>query len=70
MAITIIFAVSSSLLLALTVVPVLLKIMEEKNFLNLNNSKNTGFSNEKIYKNYESFLKWSFHKPLEHSFLL
>ena len=32
MAITIIFAVSSSLLLALTVVPVLLKIMEEKNF--------------------------------------
>ncbi len=63
MAITIIFAVSSSLLLALTVVPVLLKIMEEKNFLNLNNSKNTGFSNEKIYNNYESFLKWSFHKP-------
>lgn len=63
MAITIIFAVSSSLLLALTVVPVLLKIMEEQNFLNLNNSKNTGFSNEKIYKNYESFLKWSFHKP-------
>jgi len=63
MAITIIFAVSSSLLLALTVVPVLLKIMEEKNFLNLNNSKNTGFSNDKLYKNYENFLKWSFHKP-------
>ena len=35
MAVTIIFAVTSSLLLALTVVPVLLKIMEEKNFLNL-----------------------------------
>ena len=63
MAITIIFAVSSSLLLALTVVPVLLKIMEEKNFFNLNNSKNSGFSNDKIYKNYEKFLKWSFHKP-------
>ncbi len=63
MAITIIFAVSSSLLLALTVVPVLLKIMEEKNFLNLNNSKNTGFGNDKLYKNYENFLKWSFHKP-------
>ena len=63
MAITIIFAVSSSLLLALTVVPVLLKIMEEKNFFNLNNSKNSGFSNDKIYKNYEMFLKWSFHKP-------
>ncbi len=63
MAITIIFAVSSSLLLALTVVPVLLKIMEEKNFFNLNNSKNSGFSNDKLYKNYEKFLKWSFHKP-------
>ncbi len=63
MAITIIFAVSSSLLLALTVVPVLLKIMEEKNFFNLNNSKNSGFSNDKIYENYEKFLKWSFHKP-------
>ncbi len=63
MAITIIFAVSSSLLLALTVVPVLLKIMEEKNYFNLNNSKNSGFSNDKIYKNYEKFLKWSFHKP-------
>ena len=63
MAITIIFAVSSSLLLALTVVPVLLKIMEEKNFFNLNNSKNSGFNNDKIYKNYEKFLKWSFHKP-------
>ena len=63
MAITIIFAVSSSLLLALTVVPVLLKIMEEKNYFNLNNSKNSGFSNDKIYENYEKFLKWSFHKP-------
>ena len=37
--------------------------MEEKNFFNLNNSKNSGFSNDKIYKNYEKFLKWSFHKP-------
>ena len=63
MAVTIIFAVTSSLLLALTVVPVLLKIMEEKNFLNLNNSTNSGFNNERLYKKYKNFLEWSFHKP-------
>lgn len=39
MAITIILAVTSSLFLALTVVPVLLKTMEESNFLALNKSE-------------------------------
>tara|TARA_A100000164_G_scaffold36818_1_gene28209 strand:- start:6216 stop:9275 length:3060 start_codon:yes stop_codon:yes gene_type:complete len=64
MAITVIFAVTSSLFLALTVVPVLLKIMEENNFLNLNNSKKTGFNNEKLFSKYKDFLEWSFQKPL------
>ena len=63
MAITVIFAVTSSLFLALTVVPVLLKIMEENNFLNLNNSKKTGFNNEKLFSKYKDFLEWSFQKP-------
>ena len=64
MAITVIFAVTSSLFLALTVVPVLLKIMEENNFLNLNNSKKTGFNNEKLFSKYKDFLEWIFQKPL------
>tara|TARA_A100001011_G_scaffold294156_1_gene306183 strand:- start:6117 stop:9176 length:3060 start_codon:yes stop_codon:yes gene_type:complete len=64
MAITVIFAVTSSLFLALTVVPVLLKIMEENNFFNLNNSKKTGFNNEKLFSKYKDFLEWSFQKPL------
>ena len=64
MAITVIFAVTSSLFLALTVVPVLLKIMEENNFLNLNNSKKTGFNNEKLFSKYKDFLEWNFQKPL------
>ena len=63
MAITVIFAVTSSLFLALTVVPVLLKIMEENNFLNLNNSIKTGFNNEKLFSKYKNFLEWSFQKP-------
>jgi len=63
MAITIILAVSSSLFLALTVVPVLLEVMEESNFLNLNNSKNSGFSNPKLLSSYKTFLDWAFLKP-------
>ena len=63
MAITIIIAVTSSLFLALTVVPVLLKTMEESNFLNLNQSKNIGFSHQRLRTNYEAFLIWAFHKP-------
>jgi multidrug efflux pump subunit AcrB len=63
MAITIILAVSSSLFLALTVVPVLLKTMEESNFLNLNKSKNIGFSHQGLRSRYRAFLVWALFKP-------
>ena len=63
MAITIILAVSSSLFLALTVVPVLLKTMEDSNFLNLNKSKNIGFSHEGLRTRYRAFLAWALFKP-------
>lgn len=63
MAITIILAVSSSLFLALTVVPVLLKVMDESNFLNLNSSKNCGYSSQKLLRHYKTFLDWAFFKP-------
>ena len=63
MAITIILAVSSSLFLALTVVPVLLKTMEDSNFLNLNKSKNIGFSHQGLRTRYRAFLAWALFKP-------
>lgn len=63
MAITIILAVSSSLFLALTVVPVLLKNMEDSNFLNLNKSENIGFSHQGMKASYNAFLTWAFSKP-------
>ena len=63
MAITIILAVSSSLFLALTVVPVLLKTMEDSNFLNLNKSENIGFSHQGLRSHYRDFLAWAFFKP-------
>ena len=63
MAITIILAVSSSLFLALTVVPVLLKTMEDSNFLNLNKSENIGFSHQGLRTHYRDFLAWAFFKP-------
>ena len=63
MAITIILAVSSSLFLALTVVPVLLKTMEDSNFLNLNKSKNIGFSHQGLRTRYRAFLAWTLFKP-------
>ena len=64
MAITIILAVSSSLFLALTVVPVLLKTMEDSNFLNLNKSENIGFSHQGLRTHYSDFLAWAFFKPI------
>ena len=64
MAITIILAVSSSLFLALTVVPVLLKTMEDSNFLNLNKSENIGFSHQGLRTHYRDFLAWAFFKPI------
>ena len=63
MAITIILAVTSSLFLALTVVPVLLKTMEDSNFLNLNKSQNSGFSHPGMCDQYRKFLAWAFYKP-------
>ena len=64
MAITINLAVTSSLFLALTVVPVLLKTMEESNFLALNKSENNGFTQHSLRKGYRDFLGWAFSKPL------
>ena len=63
MAITIILAVSSSLFLALTVVPVMLKTMEDSNFLNLNKSENIGFSHQGLRSRYRAFLAWALFKP-------
>jgi|TARA_B100001094_G_scaffold66517_1_gene62700 multidrug efflux pump subunit AcrB len=63
MAITIILAVSSSLFLALTVVPVLLKTIDESNFLNLKKSKNEGYININILNKYKTFLNWALIKP-------
>ena len=63
MAITIILAVTSSLFLAVTVVPVLLKTMEDSNFLNLNKSQNSGFSHPGMRDQYRKFLAWAFYKP-------
>jgi multidrug efflux pump subunit AcrB len=63
MAITIILAVTSSLFLALTVVPVLLKTMEDSNFLNLNKSENIGFSHAGMRAKYRACLAWAFFKP-------
>jgi multidrug efflux pump subunit AcrB len=64
MAITIILAVTSSLFLALTVVPVLLKTMEESNFLHLNKSSNIGFSHDGLIRSYRAFLLWALSKPV------
>ena len=63
MAITIILAVSSSLFLALTVVPVLLKMMEDSNYKKLKESANYGYQNKKILAKYQRFLEWAMFKP-------
>ncbi len=63
MAITIILAVSSSLFLALTVVPVLLKIIEQSNAFNLSKSKNVGFGHPILLARYRAFLYWALFKP-------
>ena len=56
-------AVSSSLFLALTVVPVLLKTIEDANIFNLNDSKNSGFSHLGMTTRYRALLHWGFFKP-------
>ena len=63
MAITIILAVSSSLFLALTLVPVLLKNIEDSNFKKLRESTNFGYQNQKILSKYKRFLDWALLKP-------
>ena len=44
-------------------VPVLLKTMEDSNFLNLNKSQNSGFSHPGMRDLYRKFLAWAFYKP-------
>ena len=63
MALTVIMSITSSLVLALIMVPVLMSYMEKIPYFQNVEIHNEGYQNEKILKKYRSFLNWAFAIP-------
>ena len=63
MAKTVILSITSSLFLALYVVPVFLNYMENIKFFDKEMLSGTGYSNEKLLKRYRALLIWSYEVP-------
>ena len=63
MAVTVIFSITSSFLLALFVTPVLLNYMEKIEYFKDNKLALEGYSNAKLRMDYKTFLTWCFDKP-------
>ena len=63
MAKTVILSITSSLFLALYVVPVLLNYLDQIKFFEKEIFGGNGYSNEKLVQRYRSILTWSFDVP-------
>ncbi|MDA9113757.1 efflux RND transporter permease subunit [Gammaproteobacteria bacterium] len=63
MALTVIMSITSSLVLALLMVPVLMSYMEKIPFFKDVNISQEGYRNEKILNKYRAFLNWAFLVP-------
>ena len=63
MAKTVILSITSSLFLAIFVVPILLYYMENIKFFDKEKYSGTGYSNEKLAKRYKELLTWSYAVP-------
>nr|ABL97376.1 putative RND family efflux transporter [uncultured marine bacterium EB80_02D08] len=63
MAMTVIMSITSSLVLALLMVPVLMNYMEKIPYFKDADISNEGYSNEKILNKYRAFLNWAFLVP-------
>ena len=63
MAKTVILSITSSLFLALFVVPILLTYMEKIKFFDQERYSGTGYSNAKLLQRYKDLLTWSYAVP-------
>jgi multidrug efflux pump subunit AcrB len=63
MAMTVIMSITSSLVLALLMVPVLMSYMEKIPYFHNQDISQEGYRNEKILKKYRAFLNWAFLVP-------
>ena len=63
MAMTVIMSITSSLVLALLMVPVLMNYMEKIPYFKDTDISNEGYRNEKILNKYRAFLNWAFLVP-------
>ena len=63
MAVTVILAITSSLFLALTVVPVMMAYLEKVAFFEKISFNKNGYSNQKLLEKYRSLLSWAYLKP-------
>ena len=63
MAMTVIMSITSSLVLALLMVPVLMNYMEKIPYFKDADISNEGYRNEKILNKYRAFLNWAFLVP-------
>ena len=63
MAVTVILAITSSLFLALTIVPVLMAYLEKVAFFQKISINKNGYSNKKLLEQYRALLSWAYFKP-------
>ena len=63
MAVTVILAITSSLFLALTIVPVMMAYLERIKFFNKISFNRNGYSNKKLLEKYRALLLWAYSKP-------
>ena len=63
MAVTVILAITSSLFLALTIVPVMMAYLERIKFFNKISFNRNGYSNKKLLEKYRALLTWAYSKP-------
>ena len=63
MAVTVILAITSSLFLALTIVPVMMAYLERVKFFNKISFNKNGYSNKKLLEKYRALLLWAYSKP-------
>ena len=63
MAVTVILAITSSLFLALTIVPVMMAYLERIKFFNKISFNRNGYSNKKLLEKYRTLLTWAYSKP-------
>jgi multidrug efflux pump subunit AcrB len=63
MAVTVILAITSSLFLALTIVPVMMAYLERVKFFNKISFNKNGYANKKLLEKYRALLLWAYSKP-------